>query len=333
MSTKQLRTRGFLESALRPAFALIAALAVALPAAAQSFPNKPLRMIVPFPAGGITDTMSRLIADGMSANLGQPVIVDNRAGAGGLIGVDALIKSDADGYTFGLLPSPTLISGLLNGRRWDPDNEFTHIGLDYRQGIVLAINPNAPLFRDVKTPADLLRVVKANPNKVNYASIGVGSTGHLVGAMMAGMAGMNWVHVPYKGTTPLLQDLLSAQAPIVQMGSSIADQEANPGRVLLIGTTFPRAERGVQALAESGFPGLDATTWGGFSGPAKLPGAVHDRLVAAYKVAFERPDVAAKAGRFLVQEYMGPAEMGKLTKDTIATWGKVIRDNNLQQQK
>ncbi len=114
------------------------------------------------------------------------------------------------------------------------------------------------------------------------------------------------------------------------MGSSIADQEANPGRVLLIGTTFPRAERGVQALAESGFPGLDATTWGGFSGPARLPRALHDRLVAAYKVAFDRPDVAQKAGRFLIQEYMGPAEMGQLTKNTVEVWGKVIRENKIQ---
>jgi tripartite-type tricarboxylate transporter receptor subunit TctC len=304
--------------------------ALAMQAHAQTFPAKPLRLIVPFPAGGITDSMSRLIGEGMSSNLGQPVIIDNRAGAGGLIGLDALIKSEADGYTIGLLPSPTLISGLLGGREWKPDDEMTSLGLNYRQGILLAINPNAPLLSGVRNAADLVRVVKANPGKINYATIGIGSTGHLMGAIMASAAGLDWVHVPYKGTAPLLQDLLAAQAPLVQMGSSMADQEANPGRVLLIATTANKPESGVGPLSAGGFPGLDATTWGGFVGPARLPPAVFARLVIAYKAAFDRPDVNAKAGRFLQQEYMLPADMSRLTRETIALWGKVIRDNNIK---
>lgn len=311
------------------AAALIVALAPSA-AQAQAYPSKPVRFIVPFPPGGITDVLMRIMAEGMAVKLGQPVVIDNRAGASGLIGVDAIIKSPADGYTIGMLPSPTVIAGLLQGREWNVENDMSSIGLNYRQGILLAINPNAPLLKDVRNAGDLVRVIRANPGKVNYGTIGVGSTGHLLGELMRANNGLQWEHVPYKGTAPLMQDLLAAQNPIVFMGASTNDVDRNPGRLLLIATSGPRRQAGVLPLAETGFPGIDATTWGGVIAPAKLPPAVQARLVADYKATFDAPEVREKAQKILDQEYMGPAELTQLTRQTIATWGKVIKDNNIK---
>jgi tripartite-type tricarboxylate transporter receptor subunit TctC len=313
-----------------PAIALLLSLASAQPALSQAYPSRALRLIVPFPAGGTTDIVARFEADALSAQMGQAVVVDNRGGASGLIGADTIIKSAPDGYTLGLLVSPTLISGIFNARDWSPDNDMTPIGLNYRQGILLAINPNQPLLKDVKSGADMVRVIKANPGKVYFGTIGVGTTGHLLGELMKTSNGLQWEHLPYKGAAQLTQDVVAGEQPIVLMGASADDPTRYPGRVLLIATSGATRQAGVTPLAETGFPGMDATTWGGFIGPGHIPAPVLTKLVSAYKAAFERPDTHEKADKVLTQEYLPPEELGKLIKSTLATWTKVIKDNNIK---
>ena len=307
----------------------------AQPAWSQAFPTKPLRMIVPFPPAGIADTVSRVISDKLSKQMGQTVVIDNRAGAGGMIGLEALVKSDPDGYTIGLLASPTMISGMLNGREWNVESDFTPIGLNYRQGILLSLNPNVPVFKGVKNGADLIRAVKANPGKINFATIGVGSTGHLIGEIMKDTAGMNWEHVPYKGTAPLMQELLAGESPLVMLGGASDDPARYPGRVIVVATTGGKRHAlapDAPTLAESGVPGIDATTWGAFVGPAKIPAAVAAKLAAEYKVAFDNPDMRDKLNGQVLQEYMGPSDLARLIRETTQMWGKVIKDKNIKAQ-
>jgi len=301
----------------------------ALPAAAQEFPTRPIRIVIGAPAGEAIDVIFRLFADKMGAQLGQSLFIDNRPGAAGMIGLDAIINSAPDGYTIGLLQSPTLISGLFNGREWKPDQEMTPIALDYRQGVLLSINPNVAIFKDVKGPADLVRVVKANPGKVNFGTIGPGSTGHLVGELMKNRAGLKWEHIAYKGGVPLIQAVAAGSDPIVGIGTSLQDVDKNPGRVVVVATSAGRAQGPYRPLAEAGFPEIDATTWGGMVGPARMPAAIQNRILTAYKAAYDSPDVAERAGKILIQEYMAPPEFGQLIRSHIANWGKVIKENNI----
>jgi tripartite-type tricarboxylate transporter receptor subunit TctC len=296
--------------------------AFAVPALAQPYPNKPIRMIIGNPAG-------EAIGERMTAQLGQPIVVDNRPGAASMIGLDGVIQSAPDGYTVGTLTSPTIISGILNGRTWNPDAELTALGLNYQQGVLITLNPTVPLLKDVKGPADIVRVVKANPGKINFGSIGVGSTGHLIGELMKDRAGLNWVHVPFKGGVPLVQEIVAGREPIISISGTFADAERNPGRMIVVATTGAKPVQGVQPLA-SVFPGLIATTWGGLVGPGKLPAPIVQRLAAAYKSAWDTPEIQEKSGRILTQEYLGPAEMQKLIHDAVALWGKVIKDNNIK---
>jgi tripartite-type tricarboxylate transporter receptor subunit TctC len=304
--------------------------ALALPAAAQTFPTKPVRLIIGSAAGDAVDVIYRLAADKMSAQLGQPVVVENRPGASGVIGLDAIIQSPPDGYTIGLLQSPAIISGLLNGREWKPDTEFSPIGLNYQQGILIAVNPTLPVFKDVRNAADLVRVIKANPGKINFGSVGAGSTGHLIGELMKSRAGLNWVHVPYKGGVPMIQALVAGADPIVAIGASLPDAERNPDRLKIVATSGAKQQSGVGPLQEAGFPGLVATTWGGIVATGGTPAPAANRLATVYKAAFDNAEFKEKAGRILVQEYLAPAEFGALIRDNIAMWGKVIKDNNIK---
>jgi tripartite-type tricarboxylate transporter receptor subunit TctC len=301
------------------------------PVSGQGFPSKPVRVILPVTPGGATDVITRMLAEKMSVRLGQPVIVENRPGAGGVIGADAVLKSPADGYTMGLVLSPALISGLLNGREWKME-EMTPIGLNFRQGLFIGINPQQTLFRGASTLADMIRVVKANSGKVNFGSIGVGSTGHLLGERMKGIAGLDWEHVAYKGGAELTGALVAGNDPFVVIGVTLDDSLRNPDRVKIVATSAPRRHPGTNfpTLTESGYPTLEATTWGGYVAPGGLPAPVRDRLAAEYKAAFDSPDVQEKANRVLLQEYMAPAEFGQLIRDTVTIWGKVIRDSNIK---
>jgi tripartite-type tricarboxylate transporter receptor subunit TctC len=299
-------------------------------AVAQTFPTKPVRLLLGTAAGGPLDLVTRLVAERMAAPLGQQVIVENRPGASGIIAVDAVIKSPADGYNIGMLTSPALLNGLLNGREWKPAEEFTPIGLNYQQGILMGVNPSHPLFANVKNAVDLVRVVKANPGKVNYATAGPTGTGNIAGLMMRSGAGLQWENVPYKGGADMVRDLVAGENPIIAMGPTVQDAANNPGRLLLIATTGGKLQAGVRPLAEQGFPNIKVTTWGGVVGPGQLPAPVAERLTSAYRTAVIDPAFVEKMAKILEQEYLAPAEFGQMIRDTIGLYQKLIRENNLK---
>jgi len=311
---------------------LIAATGLAAPASAQTWPAKPIRLVVGFAPGGTTDLMSRMLGDRMSQALGQPIVIENRPGAGGVIGMDAVIKADPDGYTFGLIPSPTLIAAIFNGREQNTDRDFTPVGLTYRQGVGLGINRTMPEFKDVKNASDLVRVIKANPNRIFFGSIGTGSSGHLIGELMKISAGLQWTHIPYKGQSVAFQEVMSGQSPIVMIGISLDNPKAYGERLVAIGVSSIRRNPrlpDVPTLAESGFPGMDATSWGGYAAPAGLPPAIRERLIREYKAAFDSAEFQSKWAHFIL-DYIAPPEFGILMRETVQIWSRVIRDNNIK---
>ena len=312
----------------RAVAALLLEAALSASAQGQTFPNKPIRLLVGFPPGGTTDIVSRIVGERMGAQMGQVVIIENKPGATGVIALDVLIKSPSDGYTISFIASPTLISALVNTKDINAERDFSPIGLIYRQGFFISLNPSVPEFKGVNTLGDLIAVVKAHPGKINYATIGVGSTGHLTGELMASRAGLQWTHIPYKGASLLLQEVLSGQAPLVDIGGVVEDARDSQGKIINLAVSSTKRHPlapNVPTLAESGFPGVDASSWGGLVAPAGVPKAVIGRLVAEYKTAYDNPTVNEKLVRW-IPEYMGPAELNDLMKQTIQTWGKVIKD-------
>lgn len=302
-------------------------------ASAQTFPSRPIRLITGYTPGGVADLLSRAIAERMSITLGQPVVVDSRPGASGLIGHDAIVKAEPDGHTFGLIVSPLLIAGMVNGRSWNLDAEVAPLGLAYRQGYMIGLNPTVPEFRNVRTMMDLVAAVKANPEKIFYASISAGSTGHLTGALIGAQMGLKWEHVSYKGMQGPLLEVVSGRTPLVMFGTAVEDPEKFPGKVINIASSALKRNPttpNVPTLAESGFPGLDASTWAGFFAPVGVPRPVMDRLVAEYKAAWEHPDTQARLGKSLVLEYLPPAEFMTVMKGTVSTWGPVIKKLDLK---
>lgn len=303
-------------------------------ASAQTFPSRPIRLITGYTPGGVADLLSRAIAERMSITLGQPVVVDSRPGASGLIGHDAIVKSEPDGHTFGLIVSPSLISGMVSGRTWNLDAEMAPLGLAYRQGFMIGINPSVPEFANVKNMMDLVAAVKANPGKIFYASVSPGSTGHLTGALIGSQMGLKWEHVAYKGMQGPLQELVAGRTPLVMFGLAVEDPQKFPGKVIHLASSALKRNPttpNVPTLSESGFPNMDASTWAGFFAPVGIPKPVMDRMVAEYKAAYDHPDTHKRLGASLVMEYMPPAEFMTLMKQTVATWGRVIREQNIKQ--
>lgn len=302
-------------------------------ATAQTYPSRPIRLITGYTPGGVADLVSRAIAERMAITLGQSVVVESRPGASGLIGHDAIVKAEPDGYTIGLIVSPLLIAGMVNGRSWNLDAEVAPLGLAYRQGYTIGLNPSVPEFRNVKTMMDLVAVVKANPEKIFYASISAGSTGHLTGALIGAQMGLKWEHVSYKGMQGPLLEVVSGRTPLVMFGTAVEDPDKFPGKVINIASSALKRNPttpNIPTLAESGFPGLDASTWAGFFAPVGVPRPVMDRLVAEYKAAWEHPDTQARLGKSLVLEYQPPAEFMAVMKGTVSTWGPVIKKLDLK---
>lgn len=315
------------------AASLATALGAPLVASAQTFPTRPIKLITGFTPGGVADQVSRAIAERMAITLGQPVVVDSRPGASGLIGHDAIVKADPDGYTIGLIVSPVLIAGIFNGRTWNLDAEMAPLGMAYRQGFMIGLNPTVPEFQGVKTMRDVVAVVKANPEKIFYASVSTGSTGHLTGALIGAQMGLKWEHVAYKGMQGPLMEVVSGRTPLVMFGTAVEDPDKFPGKVVNIASSAIKRNPttpNIPTLDETGFPGLDASTWAGFFAPVGIPKPIMDRLVAAYKAAWEHPDTQARLGKSLVLEYAAPAEFMGIMKQTASTWGKVIKEQNLK---
>jgi tripartite-type tricarboxylate transporter receptor subunit TctC len=273
----------------------VAALALALPAAAQGYPSKPIRFVVPYPAGGPLDTVARLLAQKVSESTRQPVVVDNKPGAGGNIGADIVAKSPPDGYTIlmGAVATHAINPTLYASIPYDPVRDFTPVTQVASTPNVLVVNPAVPA-NDVK---GFIAYARANPGKLNFGSGSTGSAGHLAGELFNAQAGVKMTHVPYKGAAPAMQDLLGGRIELMfdNLASSLAQVKAGKVRALAV-TTARRSGLApdLPTIAESGLPEFDISTWFGVFAPAGVPRDVVDRLHAEFTRALAAPDVREK---------------------------------------
>lgn len=292
---------------------------------AQTYPARPIKIIVPSPGGATTDTLARIVAGKLQDKWGQPVIVDDRAGAGGNIGAEEAIKSSPDGYTLLFsYPAPLVVNKTLYAKlAYDPDT-FVPISLVASVPLVLAVTPRL----EAASVPQLIAFAKAHPNQLNYASQGYGTTGHLAAELFKSMAGVEIVHVPYKGSTPALTDLLGGQVQMmfIELSTVLSQIQAGKLRALAVGSERRnQLLPDVPAMAEL-LPGFQAATWFGMVAPPGTPVEIVGKLSSAVSGAIREPDVAR---RFADMSATGvgdtPAEMAVFLRQERERWGKVIR--------
>jgi tripartite-type tricarboxylate transporter receptor subunit TctC len=277
---------------LRRFLVLAAALAAPLVASAQAWPARPVHLIVPYAPGGPVDLSARLLATKLQPALGQPVLVENRGGAGGNIGADYVAKSAPDGYTLvmGAIATHAINPALYPKLPYDPVRDFRHVALVVQVPNVLIVN-NDVAARNV---GEFVLLLKKNPGKFDFASGSTGSTGHLAGELFKQMTGTFMVHIPYKGSAPATVDLLAGRVQLMfdNLASALPNIQAGKVRALAV-TTRERSSfvKDLPTLHESGLAGFDLTTWWGVMAPAKTPEAVVGRLFAETGKAMEAPDV------------------------------------------
>ncbi|MFC3336972.1 Bug family tripartite tricarboxylate transporter substrate binding protein [Paracandidimonas soli] len=315
--------------------ALLAAGAGMLPlralAQAGDYPNRPIRFIVPFAPGGVTDFMTRLMAKEFGEALGQPVIVENKGGSGGMIGSDFVAKSAPDGYTILLGTSAThAMNPHISNVNFDPIKDFAPVGLYGANNAVLVVNPDFP----VKTFQELLAYVKERPGQLSYASQGVGTSGHLAGELLKQHAGLDLVHVPYKGSGPALTDVLGGQVPMMfdNVTPSLPHIRAGKLRPLAV-TSLDRSPLlpDVPTMAESGLSGFEVVGWIAIFAPAGTPPAVIEKLNAAMKTAIDRPEILEKLREAGIKPTLStPEDLGDYLVAQHEKWGKVIRQAGIR---
>ncbi len=261
----------------------------------QAYPSKPIRAIVGYAAGGPVDVAMRAVGNDMSTRLGQPIVLDNKPGATGMIAFDMLRESPPDGYTVSPFATVTIVASILAGKAVpNPASAFVPLGYIYEAGIAFSANPASPHMANVHTLKDLVAAARANPGKIFFSSAGAGSSGHLVGSLLAYNNGVELIHVGHKGIAPATVDLMAGRIAFI-MGSVVGDQQmVQEGKLRILATTaaartdkYPNAP----TMIESGFPDLVTTTWGGLIAPAGTPKAIADRLSAELKIAMEKQDV------------------------------------------
>jgi tripartite-type tricarboxylate transporter receptor subunit TctC len=310
---------------------LIAGLLLAAQAQA-AFPERPVTLVVPFAAGGSTDVVARVIAEKMSEDLGQQVIVQNVAGAGGSLGAGNVARADADGYTIlmGTVATHALNPLILKNKPYDAEADFTPVSLLVLVPNVLVVNPELP----AKSVEELLALLKAEPDKWSYASSGNGTPLHLSGELFNSMAGVSMEHIPYKGSGPALNDVLGNQVSIMfdNLPSSSAHIKAGTLRALAV-TTADRAPSfpDVPTMAEAGLPGYETYTWNALFAPKDTPKEVVDRLNAAATKAMADPGVGERMKEFSATIVASsPDELAAHVKAEIAKWTPVVKDANVQ---
>ena len=312
---------------------LAVALAPGAPSAlAQAFPTKPIKVVVTFPAGGGADFVARAIAPRLTESLGQSVVVDNRAGAGGNIGAEAVAKSPPDGYTLllGAAGTMTISPNLYDKVPFDTFRDFDPIGLAGSSPFVLVANPAVA----ANTLAELTAFAKANPGKLNYGSSGNGGAPHLAGELYKSMAGINIVHVPYKGLAPAITDLLGGQVQLLFADVGLVAQHVKSGKLKAIAMTGRQRSAGlpeVPTMIEAGLPGYQAGTWYGLFAPAGTPKEIVTRVNADLVRIVATPEIRSQ---FALQgiEPGGdrPEQFATLNRDDYTKWGKLIKEANIK---
>ncbi|HYC47807.1 MAG TPA: tripartite tricarboxylate transporter substrate binding protein [Burkholderiales bacterium] len=312
------------------AFALVSAAALALPAHAQPFPNRPVRIIVPLSAGGSMDAISRGLATKLGDAFGQTVVVDNRPGAGSAIAMEILAAAAPDGHTLMMSSLTPVIHPMLYRSRFDLSRDFAAVSQVTAQGYNLTVHPSIP----VKTALDLVQHLKANPNKLNYSSSGIGSPIHMTGELFQLATGTRMIHIPYKGMGAAYTDMVAGR---IQVGfptivSSAAHVQA--GRLRALAVTTPKrvaAAPDLPTFAEAGIKGVVVVNWYGLVAPLKTPQPVIERIAKEVRTAMHSPDVVKRlAGDGSEPVGSSPAEFAAHIKAEQALWSRVIKQAGIR---
>ena len=314
------------------AFALLlgAICFAALPAAAQEFPKSAVRLMVPFPPGGPTDVVGRILAQKLQDIWGQPVIVDNKPGAGTVIGTDLVAKAVPDGHTIGMVITAYLINpSLLASLPYNTANDFANVTQLVTQHVVLVANPNVPF----NTVAELIAYAKKNPGKLSYASPGTGTSAHLAGELLKGEAGIDMVHIPYKGSGPAQADLVAGRVDLMFDVFHSAKQLIESNRLKVIALTAAQQPAGIRnyPLIAAAIPNFNVTSLFGLVVPAATPRAIVGKIQADTANALNSPEVKARL-EALGLEVVGstPARFDAFVKSEIGKWARVVRDNGIK---
>ena len=316
----------------RSALGLLAASAATLSlrggaASAADYPSRTIKMIVPYPAGGPTDIMGRVVADFMTRDLKQTVIVDNRPGANGSIGADATARAEPDGYTMLMTAGSVLVQNPLIYKRltYDPIKDFRMLGLLTDVPVVMVVHPSVP----VKTVQEFVAYTKQNPGKINFGSAGIGGTLHLAGERFKYTAGIEMTHVPYKGTAPALADLLSGHIHVIFDTLSTSIPHIKSGGLRALGMATPERFADlpdVPTIAESGYPDFIVNVWFGVAAPIKVPDDIAALATASMDRAMQDPQVRSQLEKigYVVQPPRSPAAMKAYVDTDRAVWAKVV---------
>ena len=321
-----------MQTILRVAFAVVLG-ASGLMAQAQVYPSKPVRFIIPYPPGGIADTFARALGQQLGERLGQQVIPDNKPGGSLIIGAEAAARSPADGYTIflGSVSSLAINAGAFKKLPYDPVKDFSPISIAFYTPLYLIISPDVP----ASSLRELIAHARKNPGALSFASLGVGSSLHLAGEMFKSMAGIDIIHVPYKGTTTAAPDLMSGRVNMMFDGGVLLPQ-AKAGKVRLLAVTSS-ARVGflpeVPTMAEAGVPGYDLVIWFGAVAPARTPAPVIDRLSREVAEIVKLPSFKerfAQSGMELASNT--PEAFGELIRNDIGKWTRLLKDAGVQPQ-
>ena len=304
------------------------------PLHAQSYPERPVKVIVPTPAGGPVDVVARLVGNYLSSAMGQAVVVDNRPGAGNTIGSKEAAQAEPDGYTLlyssasGLVLAPM----LQKNAGYDPLTSYDPIALVAQSSNILVVHPSLP----VKTVGDLVAYAKANPGKVNFSSGGIGVLPHLIGEWFKSAAGIDIVHVPYRGGGPSINDLVGGQVQMTFEGTSVLLPLIQSGKLRALATTSPKRIPqlpDLPTMAESGFPGFVSTSWTGLLAPAHTPRAVIDKLNAQINEGVRSPAFKAALAKLSSEPLGGtPQAFTDMIKGDIAKWAPIVTALGLKTQ-
>jgi tripartite-type tricarboxylate transporter receptor subunit TctC len=306
----------------------LAGLVVATHVAAQAWPTKPIRLVVPFPPGGAVDFYARVVQQPLSEVLGQTIVIDNKAGASGMVGAEAVAKSAPDGYTLllGNIASLAINVGIYPKMAYDPVKDFTPIIRTVDVNYVLVVHPSLP----VKTVPELVAYAKANPGKLSYGSAGSGSLPHLGTELFKAQTGTSMVHVPYKGGGPMVTDLLGGSVQVVIGDQANLMPHVQSGKLRALAVATPKRSPNapdLPTIAETGLAGFDTTAWQGLVGPAGMPPEVVKRLNDAFNTVMAMPAVREKLiGGGLEPVGGTPEQFGRFIGTEIAKWTKIAKD-------
>lgn len=310
-------------------FLSIGSMATTLTAHAETYPDKPIHMIIPFPPGGALDILGRLIAEHLTLQMKQPVLVENRSGAGGNVGAEVVAKADPDGYTILLGSNPLATTSLYPDLKFNVQRDFAPLAYIGYAPLILVVPADSPAH----SLQDIIDAAKADPNKISFASAGTGSSGHMAAELLKYQAHVNMLHVPYRGGAPALVDLIAGRVSFMLLDppQSLPHIRAGRLRALMVGSPqrFPLLPT-VQTAAEAGYPNLEPVVWWGFVAPAKTPKDVVTKLNTEINTALADPGVRSQLAELGVSsEPKTPEQFGAYINAESTKWDDLVKKTGL----